>query len=301
MSAIHPLISPEALAHLAQSSGDRLRIVDCSHDLGQSALGRQQYEQGHIPGAVHAHLDCDLSGPTTGTNGRHPLPSPEALCDWLGRQGITPEMTVVAYDRSGAMYAARLWWMLRWIGHAQARVLDGGYAAWTAAGLPTEAGSAAPAPANYPAASADERLAVDAAFVLRNLQTREAVLVDARGAGRYAGEGETIDPVGGHIPGALNRPFTDNLGEGGRFKSATTLRAEWQAVAGAHLQAHLQGSANPGGPRAGLVMQCGSGVTACHNLLALESAGLGGARLYPGSWSEWCSDRSRPIVTGLQP
>jgi thiosulfate/3-mercaptopyruvate sulfurtransferase len=274
-----------------------VRIVDCSHDLVQPALGQQQYEQGHIPGAVHAHLDRDLSGPAHGSNGRHPLPTAEAFCAWLGRQGITPGMTVVAYDRSGGMYAARLWWMLRWVGHTQVRVLDGGWKAWTGAGLPAETGTPAPAPAVYPTAEPQEEQAVDVGFVLRNLQDKAAVVVDARAAGRYAGEGETIDPIGGHIPGALNRPFLDNLDADGRFKSATTLRAEWQAVAGAH----LTGPAAPGGPSAALVMQCGSGVTACHNLLALELAGLGGARLYPGSWSEWCSDRSRPMATGPQP
>ena len=295
MSAMHPLIDPAAL----QAAAARVRIVDCSHDLVQPMLGQQQYEQGHIPGAVHAHLDRDLSGPTTGHNGRHPLPTAAAFCAWLGRQGITPGMTVVAYDRSGGMYAARLWWMLRWVGHTQVRVLDGGWKAWTGAGLPEERGASAPktAPATYPAVNPDASQAVDAAFVLRNLQDKAAVLVDARAAGRYAGEGETIDPIGGHIPGALNRPFLDNLGADGCFKSATTLRSEWQAVAGAH----LQGPAAPGGPAATLVMQCGSGVTACHNLLALELAGLGGARLYPGSWSEWCSDRSRPMATGSQP
>lgn len=295
MSAIHPLIDPTALAHLAASPAGRPRIVDCSHDLVQPDLGRQQYEQAHIPGALHAHLDRDLSGPTTGSNGRHPLPTAEALCAWLGRQGITPDMTVVAYDRSGGMYAARLWWMLRWVGHRQVRVLDGGWKAWVAAGLPEERGAGVSTPAaTYPARSLDASQAVDLSFVLRNLESRDAVLVDARAAGRYAGEGETIDPIGGHIPGALNRFFMDNLDADGRFKSATTLRAEWQAVAGAHLQ-------GPPAPGTGLVMQCGSGVTACHNLLALELAGLGGARLYPGSWSEWCSDRTRPMATGPQP
>ena len=300
MSAIHPLIDPVALDHLAQAAArgpGQVRVVDCSHDLAQPALGRQQYEEGHIPGAVHAHLDRDLSGATTGHNGRHPLPSAQAFCDWLGSQGITPDMTVVAYDRSGGMYAARLWWMLRWISHPRARVLDGGWRAWTGAGLPAKAGADAPAANHYPSVTPNAALAVDVSFVLRNLQDKEAVLVDARAAGRYAGEGETIDPIGGHIPGALNRPFMDNLGTDGRFKSATTLRAEWQAVAGAH----LQGTATPGGPAAALVMQCGSGVTACHNLLALELAGLHGARLYPGSWSEWCSDPSRPMATGPQP
>jgi thiosulfate/3-mercaptopyruvate sulfurtransferase len=294
VSAIHPLIDPVDLAQLAEARPDRLRIVDCSHDLGQPDLGRQQYAQGHIPGAVHAHLDRDLSGPTTGRNGRHPLPTPQAFCEWLARQGIGPDMTVVAYDRSGGMYAARLWWMLRWIGHAQVCVLDGGWTAWTGAGLATETGTVTPVPTPYPQATADVSQTVDVAFVRHNLESREAILVDARSAGRYAGEGETIDPVGGHIPGALNRPFTDNLGESGRFKSASTLRAEWLAVVGPHLQG-LPAAANR------LIMQCGSGVTACHNLLAMELAGLRGARLYPGSWSEWCSDRSRPMATGPTP
>lgn len=294
MSAVNPLIDTIELVQLAEARPDRLRIVDCSHDLGQSELGRQQYEQGHIPGAVHAHLDRDLSGHTTGHNGRHPLPTPHAFCEWLARQGIGPDMIVVAYDRSGGMYAARLWWMLRWIGHLQVRVLDGGWIAWTVAGMPSETGSAAQPSTHYPQAMADATMTVDAAFVLRNIQSREALLVDARGAGRYAGEGETIDPVAGHIPGAINRPFTDNLGEGGRFKSATTLRAEWQAVVEPHLQEQLEDGKH-------LVMQCGSGVTACHNLLAMELAGLRGSRLYPGSWSEWCSDLTRPMTTGSIP
>lgn len=287
-NAPSPLINPDALRALTGP----VRVVDCSHDLGQPALGRQQYEAGHIPGAVHAHLDRDLSGPTTGRNGRHPLPSAAGFCAWLGQQGITPGMTVVAYDRSGGMYAARLWWMLRWIGHKQVQVLDGGWQAWLAAGLPAETGAAAPPPAQYPTATPDHTMTVDADFVRRNLDRREAVLVDARGAGRYAGEGETIDPIGGHIPGALNRPFTENLGADGRFKTAATLLAEWQGVAGAHLT---------GGSATKLVAQCGSGVTACHNLLAMELAGLAGARLYPGSWSEWCSDPARPMATGSRP
>lgn len=291
--SLSALIDASSLARALQSPG-AVCVVDCSHDLAQPGLGRTQYEAAHIPGAVHAHLDRDLSGPTTGRNGRHPLPSPEALAQWLGQQGIGPGTQVVAYDRSGSMYAARLWWMLRWIGHSAVQVLDGGLAAWTASGLATESGAVQRTATAYPNPQADAARAVDAAYVLAHLHAPQAVLVDARGAGRYAGEGETLDPVGGHIPGALNRPFTDNLGEGGRFKAAETLRAEWQALAGAHLQTGGHAASN-------LVMQCGSGVTACHNLLALEVAGLTGARLYPGSWSEWCSDPARPMATGPRP
>lgn len=290
MSALHPLIDAATL----HAQAENLRIIDCSHDLTQPELGLRLYGEGHIPGAVHAHLDRDLSAPVTGRNGRHPLPWPQAFADWLGRQGIGPGTAVVAYDRSGGMYAARLWWMLRWIGHTQARVLDGGWKAWLAAGLAQQTETVVAPACAYPAVSAQSGHAEDVEFVLRNLQTREAVVVDARAASRYAGVGETIDPVGGHIPGALNRPFTDNLDAHGRFKPAATLLSEWQAVAGPWLRDTQR-------PGEGLVMQCGSGVTACHNLLALELAGLGGARLYAGSWSEWCSDPSRPVATGPAP
>jgi thiosulfate/3-mercaptopyruvate sulfurtransferase len=290
MSQLHPLIDVQTLHETAAG----LRLIDCSHDLGQTELGRKQYVEGHLPGAVHAHLDQDLSGAVTGRNGRHPLPSISAFVDWLGRQGVGRKTTVVAYDRSGGMYAARLWWMLHWIGHRSVRVLDGGWQAWVHAGLPVESGSVTPHACAYAADGFPSDLTVDMDFVLRNLTSREAVLIDARAAGRYAGEGETMDPVGGHIPGALNRPFTNNLDARGCFKPAPALQSEWRDLLGPH----RLGSPSAG---EGLVMQCGSGVTACHNLLSLELAGFSGARLYPGSWSEWCSDRSRPVATGPQP
>jgi thiosulfate/3-mercaptopyruvate sulfurtransferase len=260
------------------------RLVDCRHDLAKPALGAQLYAQGHIPGALHAHLDDDLSGPKTGRNGRHPLPERAAFIAWLGRQGLRPDDQVVAYDNAGTAYAARLWWLLRWVGHRAVAVLDGGIEAWTAQAGPLTTDVPRPAATRYTAADGSEPT-VDASFVLANLGKPDTLVLDARGAGRFAGVGETIDPVAGHIPGARNRPYTDNLDKQGRFKPAATLRAEFNALLGAT-------------PPAGAIAQCGSGVTACHNLLALQIAGLEGARLYPGSWSEWCSDPARPVAVG---
>lgn len=260
------------------------RVFDCRHDLAQPALGAQRYAEGHIPGALHAHLDEDLSGPRTGTNGRHPLPERDAFIAWLGRVGLRPDDQVVAYDNAGTAYAARLWWLLRWVGHRAVAVLDGGIEAWIAEGQPLETETRRPAATRYQAAGGTQP-SVDADFVLRRIGRPDTVVVDARGAGRFAGQGETIDPVAGHIPGARNRPYTENLDAQGRFKSADALRAEFGALLG-------------GAPADAVVSQCGSGVTACHNLLALQIAGLEGARLYPGSWSEWCSDPARPVAMG---
>ncbi len=257
------------------------RVVDCSHDLSQPASGAALYAQGHLPGAIHAHLDHDLSGIMSGSNGRHPLPDRAAFARWLGSVGLRNGDQVVAYDRSGGIFAARFWWLLRWVGHRSAAVLDGGFQAWSDQSLPISTAQPRPHVAEFRPGSASVSI-VDTAFVLRNLQQRNAVLVDARGANRFAGRDETMDPVAGHIPGALNRPYADNLDEHGMFKSAAQLRQEFDRI--------LTGSP------AQVVAQCGSGVTACHNLLALEIAGLPGASLYPGSWSEWCSDKSRPVV-----
>lgn len=264
-----------------------VRFVDCSHDLADVAAGARAYADMHLPGAIHAHLDEDLSGPRNGSNGRHPLPEPQRFCAWVARHGIRGNEHVVAYDRSGSMYAARLWWLLRWIGHGRVSVLDGGLPAWQAAGLPLEREVRTWPAIPVPTVQADRDFWVDTAFLERNLATREALVVDARGSARFAGIGETLDPRAGHIPGARNRPYSDNLDPDGRFKPAHVLRAQWDAV--------LEDRAP-----ALVVAQCGSGVTACHNLLALEVAGLPGARLYPGSWSEWCSDPARPIVTGAE-
>ncbi|QGZ63356.1 sulfurtransferase [Paraburkholderia acidisoli] len=263
----------------------RCRVIDCSHDLARPEAGSAEFRAGHVPGAVHAHLDHDLSGAKTGTNGRHPLPEPAAFAAWLGRQGIGRHDAVVAYDRSGGMYAARLWWLLRWLGHADVCVLDGGWQAWVEQGGEVAADAPRYDATRYEASAPAAAMWVDAGFVLRNLQTGEALVVDARGAERYRGVVEPIDARAGHIPGALNRPYTDNLAATGGFKSAAQLSDEWRTLLGAR-------------PANEVVAQCGSGVTACHNLLALEAAGLGGARLYPGSWSEWASDPHRPTATG---
>lgn len=262
-------------------------IFDCRHDLAAPDSGLVLYAQGHIPGALHAHLDHDLSGPKTGRNGRHPLPEPAIFMNWLGKQGVRHGDQIVAYDDNGGMYAARLWWMMRWLGHRAVAVLDGGYAKWLAEGRPTTV-----AIPNYStevySGQADATITVDADTVEANLGTRAFQLIDARAANRYAGQDETIDPLAGHIPGALNRPFALNLTPQGVFKQADELRDEFQSLLGNRSAREI-------------VAQCGSGVTACHHLLALEIAGLSGARLYPGSWSEWCGDPRRPMATGSEP
>lgn len=275
-------MSPLINAAEALLIADQLVFIDCRHNLAEPDAGARAYAQGHLPGAAFAHLDAVLSGPKSGHNGRHPLPDPQRLAAWLGEQGIDADSRVVAYDDAGGMFAARCWWLLRWLGHrGPVQVLDGGIVAWQAAG-----GDLTPQPPqraahDYTLALRAERH-VDAAAVLANLDTLDFTLIDARSAERYAGIGETLDPVGGHIPGALNRFFQLNLAEG-RFKPAEELRAEWLA---------LLAGREPGE----VVHQCGSGVTACHNLLALAVAGLDGGRLYPGSWSEWCSDPDRPVA-----
>jgi len=279
-----PLISATEL--LALQGRAKVVLVDCRHDLMNPQAGREAYALGHLPGAVFAHLDADLSGSKTGRNGRHPLPEPAALAARLGQLGIGDDSRVVAYDAHGGPYAARLWWLLRWLGHDLVQVLDGGLPAWQAAGGGMES-SVSALPAQQLSARVQDGWIVDVDTVLANLDRADFTVVDARAPGRYAGEGETIDPVAGHIPGALNRFFQLNLQADGSFKPAGELRAEWQALL-AGQDAH------------DTVQQCGSGVTACHNLLALEVAGLPGARLYPGSWSEWCSSPDRPVAVGLE-
>jgi thiosulfate/3-mercaptopyruvate sulfurtransferase len=257
-------------------------VVDCRHDLMNLAAGREAYAAGHIPGARFASMEDELSGPKTGTNGRHPLPERAALVATLRGYGIDDDSQVVAYDAHGGMYAARLWWLLRWVGHEAVAVLDGGLQAWQALGQPVtqevpppRAGNLAGRPALTRTVSVDD--------VVANLSTQAFTVVDARANDRFRGENETIDPVGGHIPGAKNRFFKDNLGADGRFKPADQLKQEFAPLFA--------------GPEKA-VMQCGSGVTACHNLLALEVAGMPGAALYPGSWSEWCASPERPVATG---
>ena len=284
-AAHRTLISAHALRALGSGGAD-LVILDCSFELTDPTAGERAYTAAHLSGAIYAHLDRDLAGAKTGRNGRHPLPAREAFAQRVGAWGIGERTQVVAYDAQGGPYASRLWWMLRWLGHEAVAVLDGGPAAWRAAGGSlTAALPAAPARPPYPA-GAGGMPTVDATALQAALARGEACVVDARAGERFRGEVEPLDPVAGHIPGALNRFFKDNLGADGCFKSAAALRSEF---------AQLGITAAQVGP-ATVVHQCGSGVTACHNLLAMARAGIEGTVLYPGSWSEWCADPTRPVT-----
>ncbi|MCS6844554.1 MAG: sulfurtransferase [Caldilineales bacterium] len=277
------LVSPEQLA--AHLDDPAWAVVDCRFSLQDTERGRQAYLAGHIPGAVYAHLDEDLSGPVVpGRTGRHPLPDPAHFVARLERWGVGDATQVVAYDDAGGAFAARLWWMLRWIGHEAAAVLDGGWQAWLAAGLPTRSGAEARPPARLTPRLRPE-LAVTAAEVDARRGNPAWRVLDARGADRFRGENETIDPVAGHIPGARSAPYADNLTPDGRFRDVESLRLRYQALLG-----------DVAADRA--ICYCGSGVTAAHNLLAMLHAGLGEGRLYPGSWSEWIADPARPVAVG---
>ena len=256
-------------------------VVDVRHQLADVDYGERVYAEGHIPGAVFLHCDRDLSGGTTGSNGRHPLPSPARLAARLGEVGIGAATQVVVYDDAQGMIAGRLWCLLRWLGHERVALLDGGLQAWQVANQMLTTEVPLRQPADFVVKLGDSM--VEADYVQAFMQTSRMHLIDARSPDRYRGENETIDPVGGHIPGAVNRFFRDNLQADGRFKPARELRNEWLAI--------LAGTA----PEL-VVHQCGSGVSACHNMLAMEIAGLSGSRLYAGSWSEWCADRSRPVA-----
>jgi thiosulfate/3-mercaptopyruvate sulfurtransferase len=277
--AFRTLISTSVLAmHLED---DAVAIVDCRFNLGDESWGEQAYVAAHIPHAVYAHLDRDLSGPKSGTNGRHPLPDPDAVTRTFTRFGITSGVQVVAYDQDNGMFASRLWWMLRWLGHDAVAVLDGGFAKWTAEGRDTRSGTETRAVQTFIAAPRPDLLAtVDQVAALRT--DRNWRLVDARAPERFRGDVEPLDKVAGHIPGAVNHYYQTNLDADGSFRSPEELRAHMRATLGDH-------------PADRIVCYCGSGVTACHNLLALEHAGLAGARLYAGSWSEWSSDPARPV------
>jgi len=277
--AFSTLISTAALAlHLDDPP---FAIVDCRYKLDDEWWGEQEYTNLHIPGAVYAHLGHDLAGPKTGTNGRHPLPDPKTLADTFGVLGIESGVQVVAYDQDNGIYASRLWWLLRWLGHDAVAVLDGGFKKWIAEGRPTSSGEEHREPKAFIGTPRADR-AVDAKAVASLAGKPEWTLVDARAPERYRGEVEPIDRVPGHIPGAVNDYYMQNLGEDGTFRPPEALRERLTAAIG-------------GASSKEIVCYCGSGVTACHNLLALELAGLPGARLYPGSWSEWSSDPSRPV------
>lgn len=303
-----PLISAQALLTLLQerSPAADLLLLDCRFNLADSSSGELIHAQGHLPGAVYAHLDRDLSGPRVNSSagphrpgtfdgGRHPLPSPEALQASLQRWGVSPHTRVVAYDDSGGVFAARAWWLLRWARHARVQVLDGGWRAWQAINGPVETAPphrqvSALAVHSTPAQLASTAEVMSQVAHLAGDGPPDAArapapfqLLDARAPDRFRGDNETLDPVGGHIPGALNRFFQLNLEPDGHFKAAATLREEFEALL-------------PGWAPSEVVHYCGSGVTACHNLLAMEAAGLHGSRLYAGSWSAWCADPSRPVA-----
>lgn len=276
------LIAPSELQESLQDP--RWVIFDCRHDLADPAKGARLYAEGHIPGARLARVDADLSGEKNGRNGRHPLPTPQAFADFLGRQGVTAESRVVAYDDAGGQYASRLWWMARWIGLSGAVLLDGGFPRWRRESRPLETTVPVPRPGLVPVRFSEGSI-WSAAEVEANLASREAVILDARAPERYRGETEPIDRVAGHIPGALNRFFKENLNPDLTFRPASELRREFAVLLAA------------AGDRP-VVHQCGSGITACANLFAMEYAGLGGSRLYAGSWSEWIADPRRPIAVG---
>jgi thiosulfate/3-mercaptopyruvate sulfurtransferase len=282
-AALPPLISAADLQNLL-ASGAPVLLLDCGFDLADPAAGEHAYAAGHLPGALYAHLDRDLSGAKakpTDALGRHPLPQRAAFADTAATWGLAPGLRVVTYDAQGGPYAARAWWLLRWLGHAEVQVLDGGVAAWQAHGgtlntqTTTPPSATAPYPADGPAGM--PTLNADA------LQARlgQVLLLDARAAERFRGDVEPLDPVAGHIPGATNRFFKHNLQTDGRFKPAPDLRSEFYALG-----------------NGAVVHQCGSGVTACHNLLAMAVAGLDAGALYPGSWSGWCADPARPVARG---
>jgi thiosulfate/3-mercaptopyruvate sulfurtransferase len=280
-----PLISAAALqAQLRRTQPPVL--LDCSFDLADPAAGERAYSEAHLPGAFYVHLDRDLSGVKTGRNGRHPLRSRADYAAWMGRVGITPDREVVVYDRQAGMFAVRAWWVLRWMGHANVALLDGGLPAWQQAGGEVTKD----VPASSHAVPYPERAPAMATIDGDSLQSRlgDAVVIDARSPERYCGDVEPLDAVAGHIPGASNRFFKDNLQADGRFKPAAQLRTEFDAL--------LAGRSADS-----VIHQCGSGVTACHNMLAMEVAGLPAAPLYPGSWSEWSADPARPKATPGSP
>jgi thiosulfate/3-mercaptopyruvate sulfurtransferase len=275
------LVDPATLArHL---DDPRWVVIDTRHDLTQPAWGEEEYREEHIPGARFLHLDRDLAAPKTGRNGRHPLPSPAAAAATFGAAGIDADKQVVVYDQNLGAYAARCWWMLRWLGHDAVAVLDGGWDRWMREQQPITGEVRPVAPATFrvreslPVVGTDE--------VLANAARDAELVLDARSPERFRGEAEPFDPVAGRVPGAVNRPVARNLARDGTFKPADELRAELSAMLGSRDAAQA-------------IHMCGSGVTACHNMLAMQIAGLPAGRLYAGSWSEWCADPSRPVATG---
>lgn len=283
--AFETILSPAQLGGLLDA-GDDVLVLDCEYDLTDPGRGRAIYREGHLPGACYIDLKRDLSGAATGDNGRHPLPERELFAATMRLVGLKPGQQVVAYDGSGGIYAARLWWMLRWLGHAPVAVLDGGRQAWIASGLPLASGEEPALPiGGFEASASLVGEPVSVQDVEANLVSEAWQVIDARDAARFGGAAHPLDDVAGHIPGATNRSCRDNLDGEGRFRDPAELHAAFvPALAGR--------------PPEEAVSQCGSGVTACHNILAMELAGLTGVRLYPGSWSEWTADPARPVARG---
>ena len=280
------LISVDELATLVDQGG--ALVVDCRKELSSPDSGRLAWCAAHIPGAVYADLDSDLSDLTKQGQGRHPLPEASAFSALLARWGWREDRALIAYDdASGALAASRLWWMLRLVGAQSVSVLDGGWAAWKASGMPIETSEQVPVQATVSVRYNPDQL-VDFESLQAALDDHSICLLDARGGPRYRGEVEPLDPVAGHVPGARNRPFTDNLNADGRFKSARQLAEEFAEIIGPHMPSSV-------------VHMCGSGVTACHNLLAMEIAGLHGSRLFAPSWSGWISDPGRAVAIGVEP
>jgi thiosulfate/3-mercaptopyruvate sulfurtransferase len=277
-----PLISAAALRTMCDA-GQAPLLIDTRFDLADPQAGERAWHEGHLPGAHHLHLDRDLSGSKTGQNGRHPLPTRADFAQTLSRIGVTPERHVVVLDAQGGMFAARAWWLLLWMGHERVAVLDGGLAAWVQAGGSVT--TAPPSPGGGPPYPQRQALVHTLDADALQAQLGRVRLIDARAGERFRGEVEPLDAQAGHIPGARNRFFKDNLAADGCFKPSAQLRAEFDALLGADPPDHT-------------IHQCGSGVTACHNLLAMAHAGLPGSRLYAGSWSEWSADPARPVARG---
>ncbi len=266
----------------ANLANPKFVIFDCRHELTNPTFGDAEYAKSHLPHAHFASVDRDLAAPPNGSNGRHPLPDVATFAAWLGSKGVTDGVQVVGYDNAAGVYASRLWWMLRWLGHDAVAVLDGGWEAWLRAGKRTTQDVPQAKPATFTPRIRDVN--VDAEYLLANLETDRMLVIDARSNDRFHGQNETIDPVAGHIPGAVNRLFKNNVDQHGQFRRGEELRREFETLIGTM-------------PARNVVHQCGSGVSACHNLLAMELAGMSGSRLYPGSWSEWIADPERPVAT----
>ena len=267
-------------------SGKEFLLFDCRSDLTNPKAGYESYSDGHIPSAIYVDVDHDLASEKNGQNGRHPLPTIEQWVKTCASLGITKDITAVIYDNQSCMYAVRMWWMLRATGYSNVRLLNGGYAAWLAAGFTSEKTDSqrpnTPTTASSMTGAVGYKDALLASDLLKNLSSKKFMILDARSADRFRGENETLDPVGGHIPGAINRFFKNNLEVNGQFKSADVLAKEFKDLLGET-------------PSESIIHQCGSGITACHNMFAMELAGMNSSMIYPGSWSEWCADPARPI------